>query len=196
MKAINNQDTPNTASTCHVRLCCAPPPPLFERTPPSFPPIANHQPNDMIKITIMSNLFGSLKRLALIYSIVLLIALAHVFRLGSYLQGEWYNLYYSYFSDIVIPFGFYFLVCSNETFIPFLRHWPVKLAITFLTPAIAETCQYFGIALLGVTFDPLDYAMYAVGAGSAVLVDTLVFSRLFRFWPIKKAAGHPAYRKD
>jgi len=165
------------------------------KTPPSSAPIANHQPNDMIKITIMSSLFGSLKRLALIYSIVLLIALAHVFRLGSYLQGEWYNLYYSYFSDVVIPFGFYFLICSNEIYIPFLRHWPVKLATAFLTPASAETGQYIGFELLGVSFEPLDYAMYAVGAGFAALVDTQVFSRIFRFWPIKKTAGDAAYRK-
>lgn len=135
----------------------------------------------------MSSLSGSPRRLAIILSIVVLIAVAHILRIGSYLQGEWYNLYYGYFSDLIIPFGFYFLLCANEPRMPILRRWEVKWAIAFLTPSIAETCQYFGIPLLGSTFDLLDYVMYGIGALSAVVVDTQVFSRLFGFWRIEKA---------
>jgi hypothetical protein len=137
----------------------------------------------------MRELLGSSRRLAVIFSIVLLIAAVHIFRIGSYLQGEWYNLYYSYFSDFIIPFGFYFLLCVNELHMPFLRSWKVKLAIAFLAPAIAETCQYFGIPVLGATFDLLDYVVYGVGAISAVVVDTQVFSRIFGFWTVQKAEG-------
>ncbi len=135
----------------------------------------------------MSDVFGSLRRLAVIFSIVVLIAVAHILRIGSYLHGEWYNFYYSYFSDFIIPFGFYFLLCANEPNIPFLRRWPVKWAIVFLTPSIAETGQYLGIPVLGSTFDLLDYVMYGLGAITAVIVDTQLFSRIFDFWTMAKA---------
>ena len=135
----------------------------------------------------MGNVLGSLRRLAVVFSIVALIAAVHILRIGSYLQGELYNFYYSYFSDFIIPFGYYFLLCANEPHMPFLRRWTVKLAIAFLTPSIAETCQYFGLPVLGSTFDPLDYVMYGMGAISAVAVDTQVFSRVFGFWTVEKA---------
>ena len=136
---------------------------------------------------MMSNVLGSLRRLAVVFSIVALIAAVHILRIGSYLQGELYDFYYSYFSDFIIPFGYYFLLCANEPHMPFLRRWTVKLAIAFLTPSIAETCQYFGLPVLGSTFDPLDYVMYGMGAISAVAVDTQVFSRVFGFWTVEKA---------
>lgn len=56
--------------------------------------------------------------------------------------------------------------------LPFLRLWLVKLGIAFLLPALAETLQYLGIYALGVTFDLLDYVMYAAGAAFAALVET------------------------
>jgi len=135
----------------------------------------------------MSNVFGFSRRRAVIFSIVVLIAVVHIFRIGSYLQGELYNFYYSYFSDFILPFGCYFLLCATALQMPILRCWEAKLAIAFLMPSIAETCQYFGITVLGSTFDPLDYFMYGIGAMSAVVVDTQVFSRIFDFWTMEKA---------
>ncbi len=159
----------------------------------------------------MASYSGYLKRLAIIFGIVFLIAAIHIFRIGSYLQGESFILYYSYFSDFIIPFGFYFLLCLSEIQIPvlegqetllpipdfllknnfilripFLSSWEGKLAIAFLIPSIAETCQYFGIPVLGSTFDYLDYFVYGIGAISAVLVDTQIFSRIFIFWNLGK----------
>jgi hypothetical protein len=135
----------------------------------------------------MSNVFGFSRRRAVIFSIVVLIAVVHIFRIGSYLQGELYNFYYSYFSDIILPFWCYFLLCATAPQMPILRRWEAKLAIAFLMPSIAETCQYFGIPVLGATFDPLDYFMYGIGAMSAVVVDTQLFSRIFDFWTMEKA---------
>ena len=135
----------------------------------------------------MSNVSFYLKRCAVIISIMVLIAALHVFRLGSYLQGELYNFYYSYFSDLILPFGCYFLLCMSELEIPILRRWEAKFAIAFLIPSIAETCQYFGIPVLGSTADLLDYFMYGIGALSAVVVDTQLFSRVFNFWTREKA---------
>jgi hypothetical protein len=163
----------------------------------------------------MVSYFGYLKRLAVIFSIVFLIAAIHIFRIGSYLQGEAYILYYSYFSDFILPFGCYFLLCLSEIQIPvldsqesllpipeflsknnfilripFLSRWEGKLAIAFLIPSIAETCQYFGIPVLGSTFDLLDYFVYGVGAISAAIVDTQIFSRIFIFWNLGKTKNN------
>ena len=135
----------------------------------------------------MSNVISLPRRRAVIVCIMLLIAAVHILRVGSYLQGELYNFYYSYFSDVVLPFGGYFLLCATELQMPILRHWEAKLAIAFLMPSIAETCQYFGIPVLGSTFDLLDYFMFGIGAISAVIVDTQVFPRIFNFWTIEKA---------
>lgn len=135
----------------------------------------------------MSNVISPLRRRAVIVSLMILIAAAHILRFGSYLKGELYNFYYSYFSDFILPFGFYFLLCAAERQRLILKRWEAKLAITFLMPSIAETCQYFGIPVLGSTFDPLDYFIYGIGAMSAAIVDTQVFSRIFNFWNMEKA---------
>ncbi len=86
-----------------------------------------------------------------------------------------------------MPFGFYFLLSMDEQWIPVLKRWNVKWVIMFLLPSIAETCQYFGIPVLGSTFDPLDYLMYAIGVTFAAIVDTQVFPRIFGFWMWEKA---------
>jgi len=122
------------------------------------------------------------KRQTVVIGLMLLIAAAHIIGLGNYLPGELYNLYYSYFSDFILPFGFYFLFCMAEQQFPLLRRWQVKLGVAFLLPAMAETLQFFGIEALGSTFDALDYVMYAAGAACAALVDTQVFPRVFDFW--------------
>ena len=100
-------------------------------------------------------------------------------------NGELYILYYSYFSDIIIPFGIYFLLSINEFSIPFLRDWRVKSIIVFSATTTTEICQYFGIPVLGVTFDPIDIIMYGAGVVLAVFIDRQVFTRIFKFWTIK-----------
>jgi len=135
----------------------------------------------------MSDIHRHSRRLEVILGMMLLIALAHIVDIGGHLQGMSFNLFKSYFSDIVLPFGFYFLLCADEQWIPGLKRWEVKLVIMFLLPSIAETCQYFGIPVLGSNFDPMDYLMYAIGATLAAMVDMQVFPRIFRFWTLEKA---------
>ncbi len=137
----------------------------------------------------MSNIAGFNKRRAVIVSIMMLIALTHIIDIGRHLQGTLFDLFKSYFSDIVLPFGFYFLLSMNEQRIPVLKRWEAKLLIMFVMPSIAETCQYFGIPVLGSTFDPLDYLMYAIGAIFAAIVDRQVFPRSLNFWPKEKVEG-------
>lgn len=129
------------------------------------------------------------KRMMVVVGMMLLIAVAHIIGPGRYLPEKLSRLYYSYFSDFILPFGFYFLFCMSEKSIPLLRRWQVKLGVTFLLPAIAETLQYFGIDALGVTFDPLDYVVYAAGAASAAVVERQLFPRIFPFWENEIAGG-------
>lgn len=75
----------------------------------------------------------------------LLIALAHIVGVASHFQGVLFNVLQSYFSGIVMPFSFYFLLCADEQWLPTLRRWEVKWAAMILLPSIAETGQYFGI---------------------------------------------------
>ena len=110
------------------------------------------------------------------------IASIHGFRLGGYLDGEIRDLYYSYFSDIIIPFGFYFLLCLNERSIQVLRKWYVKFLFVFSACTILEILQNYGIYVFGMTFDPVDIIMFALGTGAAAFIDEKIFASTLWFW--------------
>jgi hypothetical protein len=133
-------------------------------------------------------------RMVLVFSIMLVIALVHLFRVGTYLQGSLFNLYYSYFSDIVIPFGMYFLLCLEDVYFRFLKDWRVKAMLVFGVASSIEVMQAFGVPLLGQTFDPLDFVMFAGGVLLAALVDRFLFNRLFSFWTPKTGDPFVAIR--
>ena len=119
---------------------------------------------------------------SLIVSIELIIAALHIIGPMRNTRGPWHDLYYSYFSDLALPFGFYFLLCASETHIPHLRPWWVKSALVFGAAATAEILQFYGIDALGITFDPLDIVMYALGVLLAAMLERLIFARRFSFW--------------
>jgi len=141
-------------------------------------------------------------RTAVAVGIMLLIALIHVFSPGTYLRGRLRVLYYSYFTDIVLPFGLYFLLCPTEehfrailrsdapeavkrktsTALTFLGNWRWKAVSVFSIASFIEVLQAFGVPLFGRTFDPLDFAMYAAGVLLAVLADQLLLERLLPRW--------------
>ena len=138
-------------------------------------------------------------RTAVVVSILLLIALIHLFRVGTYLLGSLFTLYYSYFSDIVVPFGMYFLLYLSDMRvrfrgerIRFLGDWRVKALLVFGVASFTEVMQAFGVPLLGQTFDPLDFVMFGGGVLLAVLVDRFLFDRLLPRWSPK--TGDPSYR--
>lgn len=110
--------------------------------------------------------------------IILIIASAHIFRLGSYLNGDLYIIYYSYASDILVPIAFYFLLCLNDIQIRFLRKRYVKALIIFSLATFTEIMQAFGIYILGVTFDVVDILMFANGVSVVAVYDVQVFERL------------------
>jgi hypothetical protein len=114
-------------------------------------------------------------------TVILFIAAIHIFRVGTYFSGKLFILYYSFFSDIVIPIGIYFMLCINDVSIPILKNWKTKAAIVFIIAAGTEIAQAFGIPILGSTFDPLDFVMFGVGIFIAIGLD-YIFSRVFSFW--------------
>ena len=124
----------------------------------------------------------AISKYLVVIGILILIAAIHIFRIGSYLNGRAYQLYYSYASDLMLPFGIYFLLCLQEKQFPFLKKWYTKAGLIFAACTITEILQAFGIHLLGVTFDPADILMYGLGVLFAALVDRMVLSRLMKGW--------------
>ncbi len=128
---------------------------------------------------------SAIGRTALVVSIMLIIALVHILRVGTYLRDSLFTLYYSFFSDIIIPFGIYFLLCLEATFVRLLRDWRVRAMLVFGVASATAVLQAFGVHLLGQTFDTLDFVMFGGGVLLAVLVDRFLFHRLFPWWTPK-----------
>ncbi len=118
----------------------------------------------------------------MVFSISLLIAGLHIFGPARQTPNPWHDWYYSYFSDLALPFSFYFLLCMTETNFPQMRTWWLKAGLVFGAATTAEVLQYFGIYALGITFDPLDIGAYAVGVLLAALVERGIFARWLPFW--------------
>lgn len=121
------------------------------------------------------------KKLTII-AIALLIAVLHIIGPGRQATGLWYNLYYSYFADVALPFSVYFLLCASEARYQFLRSWWAKASLVFCAAAVAEILQYFGINAFGSTFDPLDFAAYLGGGLLASAIERAIFARFLPFW--------------
>lgn len=128
----------------------------------------------------------SIPKILIIILIQLIIAAIHAFRLGQIFDGQLYLLYYSYFSDLVIPFGGYFLLSINDATIPVLRRWYVKAGIIFFLATFSEILQIFGIEILGVTFDPIDILMYGAGVLIAAFIDVKILAPNLGFWVATK----------
>jgi hypothetical protein len=119
----------------------------------------------------------------IIVALQLLVASLHALHLKSYLSAPWDIYYSSWFSDVLIPFGFYFLLCLNDMSLRILKPWYVKAAIIFLLCTTSEVLQFYGIYAFGVTFDWLDILAYCAGVLLAALVERKLFARL-SFWNI------------
>jgi len=117
-----------------------------------------------------------------IVSVNVAIALLH-FVTGSKYTGPYPAFVNGYLLNILVPFGFYFLLCLSELSV--LRSWIVKSILVFGAACFVEIAQFFGVPLLGRTFDPLDFVMYGLGVMLAAILDTTVFPRIFDFWTPK-----------
>lgn len=111
-------------------------------------------------------------------AVVLGVAAVHVFRVGGHLKGVQHRLYYRYASDLLLPLGMYFVLCLGERSLRFLADWRVKAAGVLAAAFAAEVLQGLGVPMLGRTFDPLDFGMYATGVLAAVLLDEVALVAL------------------
>lgn len=112
-----------------------------------------------------------------------MLAIALVFIIGADWASEPFRRFFkSYFADIALPFGYYFLLVIIDDRYKQFRNWYTKCAIIFGLCALSETLQFFGIYALAKVFDPWDYFMYALGVLLAAFADRVIFKRVFVFW--------------
>jgi hypothetical protein len=123
----------------------------------------------------------SRRKYLVVFGIVIPVALLH-FVTGPGYKGPFPVFVNGYMIDILLPTAAYFLLVFLEPQVPLLRRWYAKSALVFAFGAGVEIAQFFGLPVLGRTFDPLDFAMYGAGVLLAAVLDTLVFPRLFSFW--------------
>jgi hypothetical protein len=115
--------------------------------------------------------------------VITLLFIASIFVIGADWASETlHQLFHSYFADIAIPFGFYFLLVLLEERYTLIKKWYIKVGAVFFLCTLSETLQYFGVYALARVFDPLDYLMYALGVVLAAFVDRIIFKRVFGFW--------------
>lgn len=108
-------------------------------------------------------------RLALVP--VLLLAVVFVLNVRAMLPPAWRTRYSSSFADLAMPFAFYFLLARIDAEWPRLRPWWAKAGLVFAGCAVAELAQGAGLPLLGRTYDPQDFVMYAAGVLLAAVAE-------------------------
>jgi hypothetical protein len=115
--------------------------------------------------------------------VILQLVLAMIFAASkNWMSGSMHVFYQSYFADVMIPFGFYFLLSLISDNHKQLQNWWVKALLVFGLCSLSETLQYFGVFALARVFDPVDYLMYGVGVLLAAFVDRQIFTRMLPFW--------------
>jgi hypothetical protein len=121
----------------------------------------------------------SLGKRVVVVVISVAVGLLH-FVTGTSYRGPFPAFVNGYLIDILLPMSLYFLLSLTEHSL--FRSWVVKALSVFGVGVAVETAQFFGAPLLGRTFDPLDYVMYAAGVLLAAFLDVFLFPRLFSFW--------------
>ena len=103
---------------------------------------------------------------------------------GKQYAGPFPGFVNGYLLDILLPLGFYFLLCVPNIRPTVLRRWYARCILVFTAATVAEVAQYQGFDVFGSTFDPLDIVMYGTGVIIAAILDTRVFPRIFpTLWP-------------
>jgi len=110
-------------------------------------------------------------RRALAIGVILAVAAMHILRLGTYLHGSLFRMYYAYASDILVPTAMYFVLILTTGHVRFLDTWRAKAGLVFAAASFTEILQACGVPILGRTFDPLDFVMFAVGGLLAAGLD-------------------------
>ena len=122
------------------------------------------------------------RKKVVIVSIMILIALIHFFT-GSNYKGPYPGFVNGYLLDILVPFGFYLLSCLIK--FPLSKSWIGRSILVFGFTSFTEIAQFFGVPIFGRTFDLVDFVMFGIGVILAIILDIIVFPRIFDFWTPK-----------
>jgi hypothetical protein len=116
-----------------------------------------------------------INRKVIVVFIAVVVGLLH-FLTGPRYRGPFPAFVNGYMIDILLPFAMYLVlgVAKQTT----LRSDIVRGVFVFAIGAVTETLQYFGVPIFGRTFDLLDYLMFGVGIGLAVVFERIVLSRI------------------
>lgn len=102
-----------------------------------------------------------------------------------FVKGEIYQVSLAvfmngYLIDILLPMTLVLLMGLFQDKI--LRSPVFRVSAVFLTGCLVEFSQYAGYPIFGSTYDPLDILAYAGGVLLGLLLDLVVFPRLFPTW--------------
>lgn len=116
-------------------------------------------------------------RKLVIVAISLFVAFLH-FIVGPSYQGPFREFVGSYLIDILLPTALYLLLllASLRWFRLTPGRWLSAVAVMLIGSGV-EILQYMGVAVLGETFDPLDFLMYAAGTFLGFLTGLLLFNK-------------------
>ena len=112
---------------------------------------------------------------------IIVVFIAVVVGLLHFITGPKYNgpfpvFVNGYMIDILLPFAMYLVLGVAKQSI--LRSGIARGVFVFSIGAITETLQYFSVPIFGRTFDLLDYLMFGLGIGLAVVFERYVLSRI------------------
>lgn len=122
---------------------------------------------------------NQVRRKAVVICTMLIIAGMH-FVTGPQYHGPFPGFVNGYLMDILVPLGVYFLMTLCN--LPLCRTWISRAAMVLVAASCVEIAQSRGIEIFGSYYDPMDFVMYAIGVVVAVVLDKLVFPRIFGFW--------------
>lgn len=146
-----------------------------------FEPLTSNGLSKILQLEQDSPMRDRTKKVTLVVGLQLVIAAFFILGAGK-ADRSLYIIYQSYFADIFLPFGFYFLLSLIEDKQTLFKKWWIKGLFVLALCATSEILQYFGIFALARVFDSMDFVMYGMGVGLAVVVDRQIFPRFFSFW--------------
>ena len=114
-------------------------------------------------------------RKVLVVFIAVVVGLLH-FLTGPSYRGPFPAFVNGYMIDILLPFAMYLVLGVAKQSI--LRSGIARGGFVFAIGFITEKLQYFGIPIFGQTFDLLDYLMFGIGIGFAVVFEKIVLYRI------------------
>ena len=114
-------------------------------------------------------------RKLIVVFIAVVVGLLH-FVTGPKYSGPFPLFVNGYMIDILLPCAMFLVLgVANQSI---LRSCVARGIFVFAVGATTETLQYFNIPIFGRTFDVLDYLMFIIGIGLAVVFERFVLSRI------------------